>query len=76
MKIEKFRAALRKARGEKSLQDVQAEIGINSSTLSRIDRNQTPSIETFEVLCGWMKANPMRFLEVKQRKERDGEDRP
>ena len=41
------------------------EIDIHASTLHRIEHESgVPSVETFEKVCNWLVADPMKYLEV------------
>ena len=47
---------------EMGLRGMADEIGISASTLSRISRGHTPSIEAFAKICGWMGFLPDVFF--------------
>lgn len=49
----------RAQRGSRGLREVAREIGnISPSTLSRVENGKMPDIETFLLLCDWLKVPP------------------
>lgn len=63
-KSAKFSQDLKACVGNKPLrQIVRKELdGVTFSTLSRVMRGATPSIETFGLLCEWMHADPSDYF--------------
>lgn len=57
-----FGKAVRKRRGERSLRDVAAEIGIHSATISRVERGGQPSLKTWLALLRWMGQDPTAYF--------------
>lgn len=52
-------ALVRTKRGTKGLREVASEIGnLSPSTLSRVENNSTPDMETFIALCNWLQVRP------------------
>ncbi len=50
-----FAASIRTRRDQRGLREVASEIGtVSPSTLSRIERDASPDIETFLHLCDWL----------------------
>ena len=57
--INRLSALVRKKRGTRGLREISAEIGnVSPPTLSRIENGSTPDMETFIVLCDWLKVRP------------------
>ena len=57
--IQRFSALLRSKRGSRGLREVAQEISTNigkvsASTLSRIEQENVPDLETFMLLCNWL----------------------
>lgn len=57
-----FQAALIRALEPFGLREAAKQIGVSSSTLSRIERGEVPSLETFFTLCDWMDVSPADFV--------------
>jgi transcriptional regulator with XRE-family HTH domain len=55
---------LRKARGDRGIREVAAEIGVSSATLSRVERGKVPDLDTFAKTCRWLKVDPAEVLGV------------
>lgn len=50
-------------RGDRSLRDAARESKVSASTLSRVERADTPpDIETFLALCRWLRVDPRFFF--------------
>lgn len=47
-----------------SLREAARRSGVSASTLSRLLRGESPDMETFAILCGWMRLPPGVFFEV------------
>jgi transcriptional regulator with XRE-family HTH domain len=50
----KLSEMIRSKRGNQGLRQVGKEIGVSSSTLSRIEQGNLPDIETYVTLCKWL----------------------
>lgn len=55
---EKIASLVRKKRGNRGLREVSKETSISVSTLSRIENGKLPDMETFGLLCDWLKVPP------------------
>lgn len=65
-----FAAMVRARRGERGLREIASEIGVVSiSTLSRIENEHVPDLETFLLLCDWLCLPPRLFLKDTQDEE-------
>ena len=45
---------LRQRRGIANMRSTAAEVGLSESTLSRIERGETPSTDAFVAVCDWL----------------------
>lgn len=45
---------VRERRGALTLRETAAECGVSAPTLSRIERGESPDLETFARLCRWL----------------------
>lgn len=52
-------------RGTSGVRETARKIGINHSTLLRIENGLLPDLETFGKLCKWLEVDPSLFLEIK-----------
>jgi len=58
-----FAACVRTRRGDWSLREAAGQIsGVSPSTLSRIEREETPDMATFLRLCDWLKMPTSEFI--------------
>lgn len=62
---------LRRARGDRGIREVAADIGVSSATLSRVERGNVPDLDTFAKVCRWLRVDPAEVLGVET--ERAGE---
>ncbi|QLE42215.1 helix-turn-helix transcriptional regulator [Nostoc sp. C052] len=61
--LERLSTLVRDRRSDKKLRDVSLEIGnVSPSTLSRVERGQSPDMETFIALCNWLDVSPSVFF--------------
>lgn len=60
---ERLAAMVRTKRGSRGLREIAAELGnVSPSTLSRIENEKMPDMETFLLLCDWLRVPPGEFL--------------
>ena len=52
-------------RGNRGVRETAKEIGINHSTLLRIENGLLPDLETFGKVCRWLEIDPGTFLGIK-----------
>lgn len=55
-----FRQVIRR---KLNLRDASVETGVSAPTLSRLESGSNPEINTFALLCGWMKKEPSDYFE-------------
>ncbi|WP_375495926.1 helix-turn-helix domain-containing protein [uncultured Nostoc sp.] len=60
--LERLSRLIRQKRGMNGLREVAVETGISPSTLSRVERGQTPDLSSFVVLCNWLDVSPSTFF--------------
>jgi transcriptional regulator with XRE-family HTH domain len=61
--IQRLATMTRAKRGSKNLREAAAEIGdISPSTLSRVENEKMPDMETFLLLCNWLEASPAELF--------------
>ncbi|HWY12130.1 MAG TPA: helix-turn-helix transcriptional regulator [Bacteroidia bacterium] len=57
---------LKSKRGDVGLREIAKEIGgVSASTLSRIEQEHLPDIDTFLSICKWLEVSPEFFTEKK-----------
>src|SRR5574340_1826182 len=63
VKVRELGALLRAKRGPRGLREVSGEIGnVSASTLSRVEQGKLPDLDTFMLLCRWLKVSPDQFM--------------
>ena len=63
--LENMGRLLRERRGKRGMREAAAEIGISLATLSRLEAGKLPDIETFKLLCAWLKLDAGEVLGAK-----------
>lgn len=53
---------IQERRAGKGIREAAAEIGISPATLSRVENEKIPDLETFSKICGWLGEDPAIFL--------------
>ncbi len=66
--LENLGIKIAKKRGDHGLRVTAKEVGISSSTLSRIENGHLPDLETFKKICDWLEVNPGDVLGSKPAK--------
>lgn len=56
--LENLGRKIAEKRGDQGLRTTAKEIGVSSSTLSRIENGHLPDLETFKKICDWLEVNP------------------
>jgi transcriptional regulator with XRE-family HTH domain len=65
-----FADLVRGKRGSRGLRAAAQIIGnVSPSTISRVEREQTPDLETFFALCDWLEIPPAQFVKDTKDKE-------
>lgn len=59
-----FAGMIKSKRGEMGLRKAAKEIQISSATLSRIEQEKLPDVETFIKVCKWLGVSTDTFIEV------------
>lgn len=59
-----FADLVRIKRGNSGLREIAQVTGISASTISRVEREQTPDIETFLSLCDWLDVSPSSLIKT------------
>ena len=62
--IEIFGRRVATARGGRGIREVAREIGVSPATLSRVERGFMPDLETFGMICQWVKVDPAEVLGI------------
>jgi transcriptional regulator with XRE-family HTH domain len=62
LELERLSRLIRQKRGTRGLREVTSETGISQSTLSRVERGQTPDLSSFIALCNWLDVSPSIFF--------------
>lgn len=55
--VEQLGSQIRKKRGTRRLKDIENEVGVSASTLSRIERGVTPDLATVKKVAKWLGVN-------------------
>ena len=57
---------LRNARGKRPLREVQSEIGVSISTLSRTERAMSDNLDmaSFLRICDWLQVSPCQLIQA------------
>lgn len=53
---------IKKKRGDQGLRAVAEEIEVSAPTLSRIEQEKVPDVDTFLKICRWLKMSPEDFV--------------
>ena len=48
--------------GKVGIRETAKEIGVSPATLSRVERQEIPSLETYAKICKWLKIDPGKLL--------------
>lgn len=52
--VKRLAELVRFHRGDRSLREIAKITGISASTIGRVEKEQTPDMDTFVVLCDWL----------------------
>jgi len=64
---ERLATMVRTKRATRGLREVAVEIGdVSPSTLSRVENGRAPDMETFLLLCDWLRVPPAEFFSSEQ----------
>ena len=59
---EKLADLVRHKRGDRSLRAIASITGVSPSTLSRVENEKTPDVDTFLTLCDWLEVPPAELM--------------
>lgn len=62
--MDKLSLRIKDKRGGRGIRETAKEIGISPATLSRIETGKQPDLETFRLICLWLKIDPSSLLGV------------
>lgn len=62
IKIEKLAERILQRRAGKGIREAAKEVGVSPATLSRIENNKIPDLETFGKVCAWLGDDPSVYL--------------
>jgi transcriptional regulator with XRE-family HTH domain len=57
---------LRERRGALGIREVADDIGVSPATLSRVERGKLPDLNTFSMICKWLRVDPSEVLGTKK----------
>jgi len=60
--LESLGVMLRERRGQATLREAAARIGISPATLLRVESGRVPDVDTFGRICRWLEIDPGVFL--------------
>ena len=49
-------------RGDRGLREIASITGVSPSTLSRVENEKTPDVDTFFTLCDWLEVPPAELI--------------
>lgn len=52
--LERLREAIAEKRGGDSIRTAAKQIGVDFGTLARIEKGQTPTLDTYAKICAWL----------------------
>ena len=58
----KFSDLVRIKIGNRGLRETAGITGVSASTISRVEKGQTPDLETFLALCDWLEIPPVELI--------------
>ncbi|MEL7418087.1 MAG: helix-turn-helix transcriptional regulator [Cyanobacteria bacterium J06555_3] len=61
--VKRFAELVRFHRGDRSLREIAKITGISASTIGRVEKEQTPDMDTFFALCDWLNIPAHRLIE-------------
>jgi transcriptional regulator with XRE-family HTH domain len=63
MDLQKLATMVRNKRGNRGLREVSKEIGgVSPSTISRVENEKMPDMDTFLKLCDWLQVSVTEFI--------------
>lgn len=65
--IELLAKRLQERRAGKGIRDAAKEVGVSPATLSRVENNGIPDLETFSKICKWLGEDPAIYLGLPSR---------
>ena len=68
LNIEDLGRMVAERRGTQGVRATAKEIGISPATLSRIENQHVPDLETFAKICDWLGEDPSQFFGMKPTK--------
>lgn len=67
IKIERLAERIQQKRAGKGIREAAAEVGVSPATLSRIENQKIPDLETFSKVCRWLGEDPAIYLGMPER---------
>ncbi len=62
IRLELLAKRIQEHRAGKGIREAAKEVGISSATLSRVENNKIPDLETFRKICKWLGEDPAVYL--------------
>jgi len=62
IRIEFLAKQIEEKRAGKGIRDAAKEVGVSPATLSRVENQKVPDLETFSKICKWLGQDPAVFL--------------
>ncbi|WP_227817363.1 helix-turn-helix domain-containing protein [Nitrogeniibacter aestuarii] len=63
--IQQLARRIRERRAGKGVREAAKEVGISPATLSRVENEHVPDLETYRKICLWLEEDPAVFLGIK-----------
>ncbi len=66
--VQQLSALIKAKKGNRGLRTIANEIGgVSASTLSRIEQGKLPDLDTFMLICKWLKVSPENFMSTESK---------
>jgi len=65
--IELLAKRIQERRAGRGIREVAREVGVSPATLSRVENNKIPDLETFSKICRWLGEDPALYLGMSAR---------
>lgn len=65
IRIQQLAGRIQERRAGKGVREAAKEVGISPATLSRVENEHVPDLETYRKICLWLEEDPAVFLGFK-----------
>ncbi|MEO0707816.1 MAG: XRE family transcriptional regulator [Cyanobacteria bacterium J06649_5] len=71
--VQMLAGLVRSKRGTRGLREIAQECHTSASTISRVEREQVPDINSFLALCNWLEVAPVRLFKNSAIEQQDNQ---